>query len=279
MGEIHAPIGEIIDLPPVWFTTSGAIYDPSPAPTATFYDSAGNATVWALTKLGTGATTRFYVKDFTQAAAITGTMVYATTDSAADAKKFGESIRVGASAAVDLTPVLSAIAAVPAAVWNALTAGMTTPGSIGKAWVDFTATLLSRTASGVQFINPVDQQTGLVKIIQGQDYLVVDGGVLHRWIEDDWIPYSLTTAQSVKWHIRQTYKDLLSDDVHVVANNEIDIQTFIHTVTAKLTPGAGGTTGSESTLQIWAKLNADTHGGAEKRLVNARIVVSDDIRS
>jgi hypothetical protein len=83
-----------------------------------------------------------------------------------------------------ISSIATAITAVPAAVWNALTSGLSTVGSIGKLLVTNVDTTVSSRASAaslgsasVTLVSPV-LSSGVVDLISGDDYKSVDGRAL-----------------------------------------------------------------------------------------------------
>jgi len=128
-------------------------------------------------------------------------------------------------------------------------------------------------AVGINLIAPISPNSERLTLIQGQDYLLADGGVLPEWVSTDWIPFSLTTAASVTWYAKTKYSTPTSGAVHVISDSEIDIRTFANAVTRLLSPGRDA-----YQLQVWAVLDV-AHGSAQKLLVDAPMSILNDIRT
>jgi hypothetical protein len=143
---------------------------------------------------------------------------------------------------------------------------------------DEIAAILAQTnlinAGNVTYSAPVNPNTQSLALNQSQDYLAADGGQLPEWSSTAWTPFSLTTAASVTWYIRDFDGTLRSGAVNVVSDTELDVRTFANAVTALLIPGND----LKRRVQIWAVLDV-AHGSAHKLLVDAKLEVLDDLRS
>lgn len=98
------------------------------------------------------------------------------------------------SASVDLSPVLSAIATVPAAVWDRATSLLTTPGSIGKFFVDRLPLL---TTVGTRIVSFFDLTTNTIgPITRGDSYGGAAGGTI--FIPNRYGDCDLTLATEIR---------------------------------------------------------------------------------
>lgn len=182
-------------------------------------------------------------------------------------------IRVGQTWIQRIDAAISSITGTtPAQIWDYLTSAADVAGSMKE----FILAKLGLITSGgsVNYSAPVSPNGERITVIQSQDYLAADGGQLPEWTSQDWLPFSLTTAQSVTWYARSKYNPLQSGAVNVISNTELDIRTFANAITKQFVPGR-----DEYDLQVWAVLNAGTHGGAQKLLVSAKMSVIDDVRT
>ena len=103
------------------------------------------------------------------------------------------------SISVDLSPVLEAIAGIPAAVWNYATASAGAVSTFGGKLLDALDTLLTRTSGGVTVVAPVNALTGSLEVIRGDDYTLTSGRPLPTWSSADWTPYDLSTATAIQF--------------------------------------------------------------------------------
>ena len=186
----------------------GAAYDPSPAPTVAVVrynadDGSGETLVTGQASVDTGVTGRLaYLLDSADNDAL-GVLeaTFTTTDTGIDPllRTASASVDVEASASVDLSPVLTAIAGIPAAVWAYATASAGAVSTFGGKLLDALNTLLTRTSAGVTVVAPVNAMTGNLEVIRGDDYTLTSGRPLPTWSSADWTPYDLSTATAIQF--------------------------------------------------------------------------------
>ena len=107
------------------------------------------------------------------------------------------------SISVDLSPVLAAIAALPAGIWNYLVSGWGAVTTAGGWLASVLNAIRARTdlisAGSLTVVSPVNAATGSLEVIRGDDYTVSSGRALPAWVSDDWTPYDLSTATAIQF--------------------------------------------------------------------------------
>jgi hypothetical protein len=233
-------IGESVTLTFVWFNAIAAPADAplttlSPAPTLAMTDPSGTVTAPALVHRGT---TEYYDYSFVPTAVGAWGFQARCTD-ALVAEEYAD----------------------PLTVW-------VTANSL--------ADILAKTnliqVGGITVASPVSPATGNLTLYQGVSYIPSSGEILPEWSSTDWTPFSLTTAASVTWYVKNPSSVVSSGAVAVLSDTDVQIQTFTSAVTDTLNVGR-----NIYRLQVWAILDV-AHGNAEVIIVDVQLTVSDDIR-
>lgn len=150
---------------------------------------------------------------------------------------------------------------IAAAVWDALTSGFTTVGSIGKYLLDKLAPV---SAGSITYTNPVNPSTQNLKLYD-QDYSEDSGIILPSWEVADWAAFGLMTATDLTLTYLETDGvETPFGELEAVSDTKIQLQ--ITKAEVEALPYGENAAG----IIIRATLDAD-HGEDTVQLVNAAL--------
>lgn len=210
----------------------GAAYDPSPAPTVAVVrynadDGSGETLVTGQASVDTGVTGRLaYLLDSADNDAL-GVLeaTFTTTDTGIDPllRTASASVDVEASASVDLSPVLTAIAGIPAAVHNyaVALAGNT------STFLGYVLSKLGLIGTGAITVTAPVLNSGDVEVVRGDDYLAADGRAL-LWTSDDWAVLDLSEAEAILFKAKTRYSSAVLS-VAAVAASDTEVRVELTT--------------------------------------------------